>query len=79
LSRFSSYFAAIYVRSTKASPQTVYGYTCVFYIPTEWGEFKGGNQQSGPAFQDRPARFVLSSTCPAIPRRNPRWKSAALR
>jgi len=55
------------------------GYTCVFYIPTEWSEFKGGNQQSGPAFQDRPARFVLSSTCPAIPRRNPRWKSAALR
>jgi len=35
----------------KANPQTTYGYTCVSYIPAEWGEFKGSNQQSGLALQ----------------------------
>ena len=57
------------VPSTRASPQTTYGYTCVSYIPTEWGEFKGGNQQSGLAFQDRAGtlRFVTNLPCDATP------------
>ena len=51
--------AALDVRTTKANPQTVYGF---FYVPTEWGEFKDGNQQSGLAFQDRSGtlRFVTN-------------------
>src|SRR5215813_8483195 len=48
---------------SRANSQTTYGYTCVSYVPAEWGEFKGGNQQSGLAFQDRAGtlRFVQSS------------------
>jgi hypothetical protein len=54
--------ATLDVPPTKAGSQTVYGYTCVAYIPTEWGEFKGGNQQSRLAFQDRAGtlRFVTN-------------------
>jgi len=53
----------------KANPQTTYGCTCVSYIPAEWGEFKGGNQQSGLAFQDRTGtlRFVTNLPCDATP------------
>jgi len=61
--------AALDVRTTKANPQTVYGYTCISYVPTEWGEFKGGNQQSGLAFQDRSGtlRFVTNLPCDSTP------------
>lgn len=57
------------VPSTRANPQTAYGYTCVSYIPIEWGEFKGGNQQSGLAFQDRAGtlRFVTNLPCDSTP------------
>jgi len=55
------------LRITKANSQTTYGYTCVSYVPLEWGEFKGGNQQSGLAFQDRAGtlRFVTNLPCDA--------------
>ncbi|HET8966203.1 MAG TPA: hypothetical protein VFN20_08310 [Candidatus Acidoferrum sp.] len=61
--------AALDLRSTKANSQTVYGYTCVSYIPAEWGEFKGGNQQSGLAFQDRTGtlRFATNLPCDSTP------------
>jgi hypothetical protein len=61
--------AALDVRSTNANSQTVYSYTCVSYIPAEWGEFKGGNQQSGLAFQDRTGtlRFVTNLPCDSTP------------
>ena len=57
------------LRSSNASSQTTYGYTCVSYIPAEWGEFKGGNQQSGLAFQDHTGtlRFVTSLPSDATP------------
>jgi len=61
---------ALDVPLTKAGgPQTVYGYTCVSYIPAEWGEFKGGNQQSGLAFQDHAGtlRFVTNLPCDSTP------------
>jgi hypothetical protein len=37
----------------------------VSYVPATWGEFKGGNQQSGLAFQDRDGtlRFVTNLPC----------------
>ena len=59
--------ASLDVPSSKASAQTTYSYTCVSYIPAEWGEFKGGNQQSGLAFQDRTGtlRFVTNLPCDA--------------
>ena len=61
--------AALDVRTIKANSQITYGYTCVSYIPAEWGEFKGGNQQSGLAFQDRSGtlRFVTNLPCDAAP------------
>lgn len=61
--------AALDIPPTKANSQTVYGYTCVSYIPAEWGEFKGGNQQSGLAFQDRTGtlRFVTNLPCDSTP------------
>jgi hypothetical protein len=41
----------------------------VSYVPAAWGEFKGGNQQSGLAFQDRNGtlRFVTNLPCDATP------------
>ena len=53
--------------SIKAVSQTVFGYTCVSYVPEEWGEFKGGNQQAGLTFQDRNGtlRFVTTLPCDA--------------
>lgn len=58
---------ALDVRTTTANSQTTYGYTCVSYIPAEWGEYKGGNQQSGLAFQDHTGtlRFVTNLPCDA--------------
>jgi len=60
--------ASVDVRTSKALQQT-YGYTCVSYVPADWGEFKGGNQQSGLAFQDRSGtlRFVTNLPCNATP------------
>jgi len=59
--------AALDWHTGKANSQTTYGYTCVSYIPAEWGEFKGGNQQSGLAFQDHTGtlRFVTNLPCDA--------------
>lgn len=61
--------AALDRRTATANSQTTYGYTCVSYIPAEWGEFKGGNQQSGLAFQDHSGtlRFVTNLPCDATP------------
>jgi hypothetical protein len=60
---------ALDVPPTKAGAQTVYGYTCFSYIPAEWSEFKGGNQQSGLAFQDHAGtlRFVTNLPCDSTP------------
>ena len=59
--------AAIDLHTTRANSQTTYGYTSVSYVPAEWGEFKGGNQQSGLAFQERSGtlRFVTNLPCDA--------------
>jgi hypothetical protein len=71
--------AALDVPTTKATSQAAYGYTCVSYIPAEWGEFKGGNRQSGLTFRFETGRFASSPICTATPRRCPRWKFVALR
>lgn len=61
--------AALNVGSSKAVPQITYGYTCVSYIPASWGEYKGGNQQSGLAFEDNTGtlRFVTNLPCDSTP------------
>ena len=60
--------ASVDVPTGKALQQT-YGYTCVSYVPADWGVFKGGNQQSGLAFEDRSGtlRFVTNLPCNATP------------
>ena len=61
--------AALNVGSSKAVPQITYGYTCLSYIPAAWGEYKGGNQQSGLAFEDNTGtlRFVTNLPCDSTP------------
>lgn len=64
---FAVYFFA---RKTKAAAQLGVGEPmCVSQIPSSWGEFKGGSEQSGFAFQDNAGtlRFVTSVPCGAIP------------
>ena len=57
------------VRRTEAAPQVVLGSACVAYVPQAWGEFKGGSQQTGLAFQDNAGtlRFVTSLPCDGTP------------
>ena len=54
---------------SSAKSQITYGYTCVSYIPAAWGEYKGGNQQSGLAFEDNTGtlRFVTNLPCDSTP------------
>lgn len=61
--------SALNVGTTNALPQVTYGYTCVSYIPAAWGEYKGGNQQSGLAFEDNTGtlRFVTNLPCDSTP------------
>jgi hypothetical protein len=70
---------ALDVPPTKAGPQTVYGYTCVSYIPAEWGEFKAAISNPAWPFRTTLARFASSPTCRATPRRSPRSKFVAPR
>jgi len=61
--------AAFNVGNSKAVPQITYGYTCVSYVPASWGQYKGGNQQSGLAFEDNTGtlRFVTNLPCDSTP------------
>jgi len=57
-------------RRTKAAPQDVFPQAaCVAYVPQSWGDYKGGSQQSGLAFQDKTGtlRFLTSLPCGGIP------------
>jgi hypothetical protein len=47
-----------------ARPQEAFG-TCVSRVPQSWGEYKGGSEQSGVAFEDSHGtlRFVTSFPC----------------
>jgi len=37
---------------------------CVTYLPREWGESKGGSQQSGLAFRDNAGRLRFFTNIP---------------
>lgn len=59
-----------FTRTTNAQPQLGIGQPmCVAQVPSSWGEFKGGSEQSGFAFQDSAGtlRFVTSVPCGGIP------------
>ena len=56
-------------RSAKPNPQNVWTPNCVAYVPSAWGEYKGGTSQSGLAFQDRDGtlRFITNFPCNSTP------------
>ena len=49
---------------TNAAPQDTFG-QCISAVPQEWGQFKGGSEQTGLAFEDSRGtlRFVTSFPC----------------
>ncbi len=67
--------------TTKAAPTPAQLWTpsCVATIPKSWGQFKGGDAQSGLAFEDNAGtlRFLTNVPCGGTPlvalevRRNP--------
>lgn len=62
--------AWLHDRELKAEPQAGYGQAaCVSYIPRAWGEYRGGSQQSGLAFEDANGtlRFVTNVPCEGTP------------
>jgi hypothetical protein len=63
-------FVSFYARRTKAAPQDVFPQAaCLVYVPQLWGDYKGGSQQSGLAFQDKAGtlRFLTSLPCGGVP------------
>lgn len=60
----------LYTKRTKAAAQLGFGQPgCIAYIPREWGEYKGGSQQSGLAFQNSAGtlRFLTNIPCGSTP------------
>jgi hypothetical protein len=63
-------FVAFSARRMKAAPQDAFPLAaCVAYVPQSWGDYKGGSQQSGLAFQDKAGtlRFLTSLPCGGVP------------
>jgi len=50
--------ASLDFSSAPADSQITCAYPCVSSIPLAWSQFKGGNQQSGLAFQDCAGTFA---------------------
>ena len=66
----SGFSVWLFTQKTNAEPQLGIGQPmCVAQVPSSWGEFKGGSEQSGFAFQDNAGtlRFVTSVPCGGIP------------
>jgi hypothetical protein len=63
--------ALIALYTTKAAPKPAQFSTpgCVATIPKAWGEFKGGDAQSGFAFEDNTGtlRFLTNIPCGGTP------------
>jgi hypothetical protein len=57
--------------TTKAAPEPAQFWTpgCVATIPKAWGQFKGGDAQSGLAFEDNTGtlRFLTNIPCGGTP------------
>jgi hypothetical protein len=57
-------------RKTHAQPQLGFGEPlCISSVPIAWGQFKGGSQQAGFAFQDTAGtlRFITNVPCNGVP------------
>ena len=57
-------------RQLSAKPQTGFGQAaCVSYVPRAWGQYRGGSQQSGLAFEDASGtlRFITNVPCDGTP------------
>jgi hypothetical protein len=55
----------MYTKETKGVPRPEFGQpACVTYLPREWGEHKGGSQQSGLAFRDRAGTLQFFTNIP---------------
>ena len=62
--------AWLHERKVKAGAQLGIGQPlCTSYVPRTWGQFRGGSQQSGLAFEDAAGtlRFVTSVPCQGTP------------
>lgn len=54
----------------RAKPQTGFGQAAlVSYVPRAWGQYRGGSQQSGLAFEDASGtlRFIPNVPCDGTP------------
>lgn len=51
-------------KTTNAADQDEFG-VCVSHVPQSWGQFKGGSEQSGLAFEDGQGtlRFITNIPC----------------
>jgi hypothetical protein len=51
-------------KTTKAASQDEFG-VCLSEVPQSWGQFKGGSEQSGLAFEDGQGtlRFITNIPC----------------
>ena len=62
--------AWLHERQVKAGTQLGIGQPfCTSYVPRAWGQYRGGSQQSGLAFEDSVGtlRFVTSVPCQGTP------------
>jgi hypothetical protein len=57
-------------RQLSAEPQAGSGQAaCVSYVPRAWGQYRGGSQQSGLAFEEASGtlRFITNVPCDGTP------------
>jgi len=55
----------MYTKETKAVPRLGFGQpACVTCLPREWGEYKGGSQQSGLVFRDSAGTLQFFANIP---------------
>jgi len=63
-------FAGERGRQLNAKPQSGFDQpACVSYVPRAWGQYRGGSQQSGLAFEDASGtlRFITNVPCEGTP------------
>jgi hypothetical protein len=59
----------LYTTEAASKPAQLWTPSCVATIPKAWGQFKGGNSQTGIAFEDTAGtlRFVTNIPCGGTP------------
>ena len=56
--------AKVFFAKAEKPAQTTFG-SCISQVPRDWGQFKGGSEQSGIAFEDihGTLRFITNLPC----------------